>query len=173
MSVIDNTPSNRNFLSPVNFAFRIKKAPFVNFFIQQISIPAISVTNIDIRNEHVTAPYPGEHLTFAPLKLEFLVDEDLINYLEIHNWITALGKPDSYQQYKDIQDIPDYTGDGIYSDVSLFVLNSLKAQNYEIVFTDAFPISLSELNFDTRPSDIKFITATAVFKYTQYTITSL
>lgn len=173
MSVIDNTPSNRNFLSPVNFAFRIKKAPLVNFFIQKVNLPSITVPNLDVKNEHVTAPYPGEHLTFAPLQLEFMVDEDLINYLEIHNWITALGKPDSYQQYKDIQDIPDYTGDGIYSDISLFVLNSLKAHNYEIVFTDAFPISLSQLVFDSRDADIKFITATATFKYTQYSIVSL
>jgi hypothetical protein len=45
MSSIDNTPENKNFLSPLNFRFQIKKAPHVNFFVQSVNIPAISSTS--------------------------------------------------------------------------------------------------------------------------------
>jgi hypothetical protein len=44
MTAIDDNPANRNFLSPINFKFRIKKAPNLNFFVQKISVPATSGT---------------------------------------------------------------------------------------------------------------------------------
>ena len=40
-AILDQTPSNRNFLSPLNFKFTIKKAPHVNFFIQKVNVPQI------------------------------------------------------------------------------------------------------------------------------------
>lgn len=173
MSAVDNTPTNRNFLSPLNFTFRIKKAPNVNFFIQEVNLPEIFVPSVDIKNEHVTVPYPGEHLFYGDLKLKFLVDEDLLNYLEIHNWIIAYGKPQSYQQYKDIASINQFTGEGIVSDISLIITNSVHYANYEVVYTDAYPVRLSGLQFKTNDADIKFITAEATFKYTYYDIVSL
>jgi hypothetical protein len=173
MSAIDNTVSNRNFLATSGFTFRIKKAPNVNFFIQRVNVPAISVKNVDVGNEYVVAPYPGEHLRYEPLNIEFMVDENIENYLELHNWLIGLGKPESYAQYANLSANPSYTGLGVYSDISVFILNSLYAPNYEIVFTDAFPISLSELEFKSTETDKKFITAIASFKYTTYTIESL
>ena len=173
MSAVDNTPSNRNFLSPLNFSFRIKKTPNVNFFIQKVNLPEIFVPNLEVKNEHVNAPYPGEHLSYGDLKLEFMVDEDLLNYLEIHNWIIGYGKPKSYQQYKDIASVKPYTGEGIISDISLIITNSVHYANYEVVYTDAFPVRLSGLQFRTNDADINFLTAEATFKYTYYDIVSL
>ena len=170
MSAIDNTPKNRNFLSPLNFRFQIKKSPHVNFFIQKVNIPYIFLNEVETSNPFVTTPYPGEHIKYGPLTIEFKVDEDLQNYLEIHNWIKALGKPEEYEQYKKIADIPIYTGEGIYSDVSLLVLGSTKSPNYETVFKDAFPIRLSQITFNTTDPDIMYLTASAEFKYTTYDI---
>lgn len=173
MSAVDNTPTNKNFLSPLNFKFQIKKAPHVNFFIQQVNIPSILLQSPEKGNPFVNIPFPGEHLKFGELKIAFKVDEDLKNYLEIHNWIRALGKPENFEQYKTIQDKPIASGDGIYSDISLIVLASSKMANYEIVFVDAYPVTLSDLNFTTVDSDVNYITASATFKYTYYTITNI
>jgi len=170
MSAIDNTPTNRNFLSPLNFRFQIKKSPHINFFLQKVNIPDIFLKQVDTPNPFVTTPYPGEHLTYGMLNIEFKVDESLKDYLEIHNWLVALGKPENFNQYKEIQDKPSYTGDGIYSDISLIVLTSTKMANYEITFADAFPISLSQLKFDTTDESVNYITASAQFKYTYYNI---
>ncbi len=173
MSAIDNTPENKNFLSPLNFRFQIKKAPHVNFFIQQVNIPAITMPNPDPNNPFVRTPIPGEHMNFGDLKISFKVDEDLQNYLEIHNWIRGLGKPENFNQYKELQDKPSYTGDGIYSDISVMILSSTKMPNYEITYVDSFPVSLSDLVFRTTDSDVNYITAEATFKYTYYTITNI
>jgi hypothetical protein len=173
MSAIDNTPTNRNFLSPLNFRFQIKKAPHINFFLQKVNIPQIYLKQVDTSNPFVTTPYPGEHINFSPLKIEFKVDESMQDYLEISNWIKALGKPETFQQYKDIQDKPSYTGDSIYSDISLIVLTSTKMHNYDITFVDSFPTTLSELTFNTTDEDVRYITASAEFKYTYYTVNSI
>ena len=173
MSAVDNTPTNKNFLSPLNFKFQIKKAPYVNFFIQQVNIPSILLQSPEKGNPFVNIPYPGEHLKFGELKISFKVDEDLKNYLEIHNWITSLGKPENFDQYKTIQDKPIATGEGIYSDISLIVLSSSKMANYEIVFVDAYPITVSDLTFNTVDDTVNYVTASATFKYTYYTITNI
>lgn len=173
MSAIDNTPSNLNFLSPLNFTFQIKKAPHVNFFIQKVNLPAISLRPVDTSNPFVNIPFPGEHLNFGELKISFKVDEDLQNYLEIHNWMRALGKPEEFSQYKSIADKPSFTGEGIYSDISIIVLSSAKVANFDISYVDAFPVSLSDINFNTTDSDVNYIEASASFKYTYYNITKI
>lgn len=173
MSAIDNTPSNRNFLSPLNFKFQIKKAPHVNFFIQKVNIPTISLTPAVATNPFVNIPLPGEHLTYGELDITFKVDEDLQNYLEIHNWITGLGKPEEFSQYKNIADKKEWTGEGIYSDISVMVLSSTKSANYEIVYVDGYPTALSGIEFNTVDSDVNYVTATATFKYTYYNINKI
>ena len=173
VGAIDNTPVNKNFLSPLGFKFLIKKAPHVNFFAQKVNIPSIVLQSPETNNPFVKIPYPGEHLNFGDLQLIFAVDEDLQNYLEIHNWIKALGKPENFNQYKEIQDVVSWTGDGIYSDISLMVLSSTKMSNFEITFVDGYPVSLSDLVFNTVDENVNYITASVVFKYTYYTITNI
>jgi hypothetical protein len=173
MSALDNTPDNKNFLSPLNFKFFIKKTPYTNFFIQKINLPGIRLVQVDTSNPFVKTPYAGDHIDFSTLNLNFKVDEDLKNYLEIHNWIIGLGFPENHDQYKDLSDKPIYTGDGIFSDMTLTILSSTKTPNYEITFVDAFPITLSDLYFNTIDNNVTFLNADATFKYTHYTITKL
>ena len=45
--------------------------------------------------------------------------------------------------------------------------------NYEITYTDAFPISLSDITFNTTENTVNYIEASATFKYTYYTITNI
>jgi hypothetical protein len=173
LSAIDNTPINKNFLSPLNFKFQIKKAPHVNFFIQRATIPEIVLPDTPTLNPLVKIPQHGEHIQYGPLHIEFKVDEDLKNYLEIHNWIKALGTPENLNPYREIQSQPAYTGDGIHSDISLILLSSTKMPNYEITFVDAFPVSLGQLDFRTTDTNVNYIQTYALFKYTHYNIINI
>jgi hypothetical protein len=170
MSALENTPTNPNFLSPLNFKFSIKRAPHINFFIQRVNIPSITLPTYESPNPFVKIPEPGEHLEYGDLEITFRVDENLQNYLEIHNWIRALGKPKDFAEYRAIAKNPNYTGDGIRSDLTLLVLSSAKNPNYEFVFTEAYPYELSTLNFDTTKSDVEYIEASATFKYILFEI---
>lgn len=173
MTAIDNTPSNKNFLSPLNFKFTIKKAPHVNFFIQKVNIPDLSLKPVITPNPMVNIPQIGDHLDYGLLNITFKVDEDLQNYLEIHNWVKALGKPKDFTDRTAIRQKLSYTGDGETSDISLMVLSSTKMANYEIVFTDAHPISLTGAVFNTTDEDVNYVEASATFKYTYYDINNV
>jgi len=164
-----STQTMPNFLSPLNFKFQLKRAPNLNFFVQKVNIPGLSLPNIDVNNPLIRTPYSGDHLLFDELSITYKVDENLDNYMEIHNWIRALGKP-SFQEYKNLKTKLAYTGESLCSDISITILTSYKNPNYEILFTDAFPISLNGVDFNTINEDINYVETTATFKYTTYTI---
>lgn len=173
MSALDNNPKSLNFLSPLNFNFRLKRAPNLNFFIQKVNLPAISFPSAAETNPFVNIPIAGDHLQYGDLSVTFKVDEDLNNYLEMHNWIRALTFPDNFDEYKAISKNPEYTGTGLTSDITLIIANSVKIPNYEVNFRNAYPTSLSALSFQTTDSTVEFITATVTFKYTMYDIVKI
>lgn len=173
MTAIDNTPSNRNFLSPLNFNFQIKRAPHVNFFIQKVNIPSINLPPVTFPNPMVNIPLSGEHITYGELEVTFKVDEDLHNYLEIHNWIKDLGKPIEFTGYRNLAEKKEFTGEGLRSDISLIILSSTKSANYEIKFADAHPIFLSSIVFNTTDENVNYVEASATFKYTYFEISKI
>jgi hypothetical protein len=164
--------TNKNFLSPINFKFAIKRAPHVNFFVQGVNLPGLSLPDIDVSNPLIRVPYPGDHLLYDELDLSFKVDEDLKNYMEIHEWLRALGKR-SYDEYKTLTQKISTTGEGIRSDMTLTVLTSNRNANYSVTFKDAFPIKLSGINFDVTSSDVDYVQASATFRYVTYDITKV
>lgn len=170
MTALDNLPENPNFLSPLGFRFQIKKCPTVNFFVQSVNIPSMELINVDASNPFVKIPYGGEHISFGDLNLTFKVDEDLKNYMEIYNWIKGIGFPDKFNQYKTLKDKPVMSGEGLTSDISLLVLSSSRNPTYDIVYRDAFPVSLSQVEFNTTSQDVNYLTATTTFRYLSYEI---
>ena len=170
--VLNDVPINHNFLSPLNFKFLLKKAPHVNFFIQKVNIPGITLGGPPhYANPFVNDPQPGDHIKYDPLKIVFKVDEDLQNYLEIHKWIKHLGKPKNFEEYREVAvEVPQFTGLGVRSDISIIVMANLKTPNYTVTFVDAFPDNLSELSFDTTQDEINYLSASASFSYTYYDI---
>lgn len=170
MSAIEDTPINKNFLAPNNFRFQIKKAPYLNFFIQRVNIPSITIQDVPVSNPFVKVPYSGEHIDYGTFSITYKVDEDFKNYFEIHNWLRGLGFPESFKEYADLNAGNPLEGNGLVSDISLIVLNSKRMANYEVTFTDCFPVSLSDIVFDSTVQNINYIEATCQFKYTLFNI---
>jgi len=166
---------NRNFLSPVGFKFSLAKNLKVSFFCNSTRIPEIALS-LNTQSTYLKdIDVPGDKLTYGDLSLRFLVDENLENYMVIHNWLTSLGFPETTQQYDDLITIPnDQTQpqDPLrgFSDGSLYILNSNYNTTAIIKFKDLFPISLTSLNFDATQTDIQYFTADVTFKYTVYNI---
>ena len=52
-------------------------------------------------------------------------------------------------------------------------MNSASRGNVSVDFYDAYPVGLSDINFDSTDTDINYINATATFRYLQHTITKL
>ena len=164
-----NIPENNNFLSPLNFKFQLQRAPTVNFFIQSVNLPGFTLPDIDAQNPLIRIPIADDHLMYDELNISFKVDEDLQNYLEIHNWLRGLGKP-TFKEYADIANQAIYGGKSLKSDITLEILSSAKRANYRVTFKDAFPISLGSILFNTTDEDVNYLQVDAKFRYTIYDI---
>ncbi len=172
-SALSNQISNRNFLSPVGFKFTLTKEPKVAFFCNSARIPEIALSLVQQPSYLKDLDVPGGKLQYGDLTLRFLVDEDMVNYMAIHNWLTGLGFPESTKQYKDL-----ITEDTIqdpkkaFSDGTLYILDSSYNTSATVKFKDLFPISLSSLEFNSTLTDVQYFTADVIFKYTIYNITT-
>ena len=107
------------------------------------------------------------------MTVTFRVDEDLNNYLEIYNWLTGIGFPEAFNQYAVVSANVPGSGEGIYSDGTLMILNSAKRPNVEVTFEDMYPTSMTDLNFTTTISDIDYLEASVTFRYKYYKIRKL
>ena len=166
-TVQNATTTNVNFLSPLGFRFTMNRTPNVNYFCQQATLPTISMTEYNQVSPFVNNPYPGDKLIYEPLALRFRVDENLVNYLEIHNWLEGLGHPDNLDQYKAIDE------KGIKTDGSLIILTSNQNPSVRIAFQDMFPLSLSPLAFDVTQTDVEYLEADVQFRYRRFTLEKL
>ena len=181
VSPFDKQIANRNYMSPLGFKLVLTKTPKVDFLCQSANIPSISMGTAIQPSYLKDIPVPGDKVLYDDLTVSFLVDEKMENYLAIHKWITGLGYPESRGQYDQLRKDDNRTdriigddGDPRYfefSDATLQVLSSNYRPSVLINFKDAFPISLSTLDFDVTTRDYNYFTAQVTFKYTIYNIT--
>ena len=181
VSPFDKQIANRNYMSPLGFKLILTKTPKVDFLCQSANIPQISMGTAIQPTYLKDIPVPGDKVLYDDLNVRFLVDEKMENYLSIHKWITGLGYPESIGQYRQLKKDDNRTdslvadkGDPLYfqySGATLQVLNSNYKPSVLINFKDAFPVSLSTLDFDVTTRDYNYFTAEVTFKYTIYNIT--
>lgn len=165
---------NKNMLSPVGFSFHIKKLPELNFFVQSVTMPGVNLPTFDQPNPFKAIPRIGDHIQYGELLVNFKVNEDMGNYIEIYDWIKGIGFPDDFTQYAEIaEEGKQLAGDGIESDGYMMVMSSAMNPIVRIDFEDMFPIALSDLTMDSRDTGIEYLDATATFKFLKYTFTSL
>ena len=121
-------------------------------------------------------PVAGDKLTYEDFTLSFFVDENLENYLQVHNWLRGLGFPESVQEFIDLKNNDTYSPDpsaknalNEYSDATLFIYNSNFNEIAKVKFKDVFPVALSTINFSATTDDINYVTAEATIKSVSYT----
>ena len=192
-NIIDRTPSKFDYASPIQFRFKITKLPLVEFSIQTANIPGISLDEVQQPTRLKAIALPGSTLTFANLDISFLVDENLNNYKELHDWLIGLGTPESDSQFAGLlaagsdrfpgstagASVPGVANPrplaegGIYSDATLIVLNSKNIAKTEIRFKNVYPVSLGSLSYDVKLSDVDYLQVAASFAYMGYEIVQI
>ncbi len=171
MSALDSQPDQRNFLSPVGFKLVMKRAPNIQWFVQKLNLPGISLGTPLEYIPNLQIPFAGEHLTFETFSLTFKVGEDLADYNEIANWIRD---ESTYSgNYSNLRDKKIYTGEGLKSEIIIMALDSSKQPIFEVTLHDAFPTALSGIEFATTTETVEYVTATATFNYTDFEIVTI
>ena len=157
--------TNPNFLSPLSYKFALQRTPNINYNVQTIRLPGMSLTSVDTATPFVSIPNSGK-ITYSPLTITFRVNEDMSDYLEIHNWMKGLGAPTSFSEYAALKQ----SDAGIYSDATLIINNSQYRGNLSATFIDMFPIEISDLQFTTMDTDVNYIECTVDFRFLRYEI---
>ena len=181
-------PTKFDYASPTQFKFTITKLPKVEFFCTAVNLPGITLEgNMAQETPLKDIPLPGDKLAYSPLSMDFMVDENLENYREIHGWLTGLGFPKDREQFRNLvgagkDRFPTSTGDtqafdariaagatgAVYSDATLSILTSKNTTNIQVRFADVFPTSLSGLNYNQQQTDVNYLIATVTFQYKIY-----
>ena len=151
-------PTNRNFLAPAGFKMNLDIFAGVDFFCQSVNLPDISVgyAEAPTRYRSIALPASGG-VRFGDLRLSFIVDEDMKNYMTIWNWINKNNMAE------------EMAPDPEYSNAQLQILNSNFNPNIIVIFENIFPIDLTELSFDVGDEQVDYLTASVSFKFTRYT----
>ena len=183
-------PTKLDYASPTQFKFQIIKLPKVEYFCTAANVPGINLGTAEQITPLKDIPLPGDRLQYDTLTIQFLVDENLENYREIHGWLTGVGFPKNYEQFqtlqgastdrfpstqntgtsKEIGEIKKATQDdgGLYSDATLMILTSKNNANLEVRFRNIYPTSLSGLDYNQQATDVDYLTATVTFEYAIY-----
>ena len=192
-NIINRQPTKFDYASPIQFRFKMTKLPQVEFFVQTANIPGITLDEVQQPTRLKAIALPGSTLSFASLELTFLVDENLNNYKELHDWLIGLGTPESDSQFAGLLTAGSdrFAGStassaptgsntatplnegAIYSDATLTVLNSKNIAKTEIRFKNVYPTSLGSLSYDIKASDVDYLQVGASFSYMGYEIVQL
>ena len=113
--------TNKNFLSPVGFQFKIDSStyPNVEYFCTAVTLPDISVAEAAVPYKAVNFAVTGDRINFSSLAIRFNITENMENYIEMFNWMHRLVSN------------PEDT-----SDATLSILSSHNNVTKEIIFKD-------------------------------------
>lgn len=176
-----STTSVVNYLRPNAFRFTLKNLPSVAFTCQSANLPSLTLGFTSQPTPFLDIPHVGDKNVFGDFTIRFLITEDMSNYIELYEWLVALGFPTDYNQYRNFAGdrlnrfpfVRDASGSPIavaYSDATLTILDSNNVPKTNIHFKDAFPVSVEALDFDITSSSVDYFVGIASFKYKQFEI---
>ena len=148
--------SNKNFLSPVGFQFKINNTNYGNleYFAVGATLPGLSLTSVDTPYRGVNLSFTGDRLAFEDLTLRINVTENLENYIETFDWMHNLIQTSNAEDQK--------------VDATLLILTSHNNVIKEIKFNGVFPTSMSPIEFDAQSADVEYAQMDITFQYTNF-----
>ncbi len=165
-----------SYLKPNAFRMLIKELPNVSFTCQSVNIPAIVAQAAMQSTPFIDLPRMGDKLSHGDLTATFIVQEKFLNYIEIYNWMVAIGFPHDYEEFalytKDRPNLfllNEQEGKCL-SDINISILSSDNTENVELIYRNCFPTFISDIQLDVRPQQVEYVTATVTFAYTFFDI---
>ena len=162
------TPDNTNLQYTDKFKLVFKKIPTTEFFCSSANIPGLGIKVLQQATPYNNINLGGNKVEYEHFTIKFRLDEDLINFGEIKDWIEGIGAPKNGQQFANLINSDRLGTKGhynIYSDATLLTLTNKYNYNVKIVFRDCFPINLGAIDLDNEANINTSISATFVYKY--------
>ena len=186
-------PTTFDYAQSNQFKVYIPIFPLVEWFVVGCNVPGITMGQGVVPTPLVDYPIVGEKLTYDNFSMTFLVDEKLENFMELHNWLINMAPPENVEQFmartseyvlntgketkfypignQDSQTRTGNTSDRqLYCDITLFILSSKNNPVATVIMRDAFPTSISSLDYSQQETDTSYVQCNVTFAYPFYTI---
>ena len=79
MTALNRNPQNSNLLQPTKFLLTFDRIGDIQYFCQTVSIPSVSLGEVNRATPFLDMFSPGTKLNYDPLDIEFLINEDILN----------------------------------------------------------------------------------------------
>lgn len=171
MTKISRYPENNNIIQPQKFQLVFTRLPQVTFYCQSINLPGVRSDSPMQETSFVSIPRAGNKLQYEDLLIEFIVDEDLRNWFEIHDWIRGLAPAETFNEYTDLTtEKKDFGGAGIRSDATLNILTNSNNAKLRVKLHNLVPFALGGINFMSTDEVGSPVVAAANFRFTHFDI---
>ena len=154
---------NSSFLSGSHFQFAILEYPNLNFTVQSCNLPMIQTNPKEVATSTGFTHLAGDKLEYETLKISFIVDESLNNWMEIYAWLRALA-PTHMLDKQTLNQYSNYPHP-LYSSGTLFLLTNALSVNITLTYAN-----LTGLQFTTQDTEDRKLFATVTFAYDFYDI---
>ena len=172
MTVLTRTPDNTNLLQPTKYLLTFDRIPTVQYFCQAVNIPGVSVGQAPINFPSVDVYSPGNKIAYNNLNINFMVDEGMVGWQNLYDWFRSFASPDGTDERNVLNNLASQkkfnTKKPYLSDATLTILSALNNPVVRVQFINMFPVSISDLNFDTKQSADDIMVGTANFVYEQF-----
>lgn len=183
LNALARQPTNTNLTTATQFRFSIIQLPKTEFFIKACTLPGINMGEAIFPTPFRDLPVLPDKLVYDNLEVTFLVDENLENYREIHNWMVGIAFPKERTQFANFRQsnndrapaspsqgsrdvvLPD---SAMYADATLTVLTNKNNPVVRANFSNVYPVALSGLDYTSAETDSAPIEATVTFQYSIY-----
>ena len=165
--------------------------PTTEWFVVRANIPGVSLGQAVQTTPMIDMPIIGDKLTYDDFYVTFLVDEELKNYTEMHDWLINCAAPEKRSQFRgkerpdgipkrpqtEIMDLilgnVKESDRDLYSNLDLFIMSSKNNPVVKIQMVEAFPISLTNIEYSHQESDVTYAECTATFAFSYFTISTI
>lgn len=166
MTAINRSPENTNLLQSTKFLLTFDRIRTTQYFCQTVNLPGVSLGEVSRATPFLDMYSPGTKLTYDPLVVEFILDEELQGWKNLYDWFLTMADPDGFEKRDGSRELQTNKH---FSDATLSILSGLNNPLVRIHYTNLFPLSISDIRFDTTQSADTILTATATFRYQSYT----
>ena len=168
--------------------------PTTEWFVISANIPGVSLGQATQATPYTDMPIVGDKIGFDSFDMTFIVDEQLKNYMEMYNWVKNIGFPysgneqfnrlaraDNLDRTRGTRRRPESVGKGanqfvkdgdrnLYTDIRLDILSSKNNTVANVYMYEAFPISLSGIDYSQQETDITYATCAVSFAYSWFDV---
>jgi hypothetical protein len=165
MTVLNRNPQNTNLLQPTKFLLTFGRIPDTQYFCQEVNLPGVTLGEVNRATPFLDMFSPGTKLTYDPLEITFTIDEELLSWKNLYDWFISIADPDGFEKRTYVKELQRTEH---FSDATLTILSALNNPVLRIQFSNVFPLTLNDINFDSKLSADTIITAKATFRYQSY-----